>query len=129
VPGRRVNLGQSDEPKDKEDVQGKGNLSPGKNAGGRRRQREPLPEKGIDTIYTPGGNQQLSIINEPGLYSLILRTITKDGEPWFVAKDVAEVLGYTWNGNARIAHVPPEWRGATSVVTPSGTQNMSILSE
>lgn len=31
-------------------------------------------EKGVDTIYTPGGNQQVSIVNEPGLYSLILRS-------------------------------------------------------
>ena len=28
-------------------------------------------EKGVDTIYTPGGKQQMSIINEAGLYHLI----------------------------------------------------------
>lgn len=58
-----------------------------------------------------------------------IRTVLLDREPWFVAKDVAERLGYTWNGFARIAHVPEEWRGATSVVTPSGNQEMAILSE
>jgi len=58
-----------------------------------------------------------------------VRTVVIDGEPWFVAKDVAEVLGYTWNGTQRIEHVPEEWRGVTSVVTPSGNQNMAILSE
>lgn len=31
-------------------------------------------EKGTHTIRTPGGNQQVSVINEPGLYSLILRS-------------------------------------------------------
>ena len=41
------------------------------------------------------------------------------GEPWFVAKDVALALGYQWNGSARIAHVPEEWKRVTSVVTPS----------
>ena len=51
----------------------------------------------------------------------------KAGEPLFVAKDVALALGYEWNGNARIAHVPAEWRGVTSVVTPSGTQEMVVL--
>lgn len=57
--------------------------------------------------------------------------VTKDenGEPWFVAKDVALALGYEWNGSSRIAHVPTEWRGVTSVVTPSGTQEMLTLSE
>ncbi|MFC5996926.1 Bro-N domain-containing protein [Pseudonocardia hispaniensis] len=31
-------------------------------------------EKGADTIRTPGGDQQVTIVNEPGLYSLILRS-------------------------------------------------------
>ena len=53
----------------------------------------------------------------------------KAGEPLFVAKDVALALGYEWNGNARIAHIPAEWRGVTSVVTPSGTQEMVVLIE
>lgn len=58
-----------------------------------------------------------------------VRTVLRDGEPWFVAKDVCEALGYTWNGTARIEHVPEEWRGITSVVTPSGNQEMAIISE
>ena len=52
------------------------------------------------------------------------------GEPWFVAKDVALALGYQWNGSARIAHVPEEWKRVTSVVTLRGdAQNMQLLSE
>jgi phage antirepressor YoqD-like protein len=58
-----------------------------------------------------------------------IRTASIDGEPWVIAKDLAEALGYTWNGSARIEHVPEEWRGVTSVVTPSGVQDMAILSE
>ena len=58
-----------------------------------------------------------------------VRTVIINNEPWFVAKDVAEVLDYTWNGTSRIAHVPTQWRGVTSVVTPSGEQEMTILSE
>jgi prophage antirepressor-like protein len=50
-------------------------------------------------------------------------------EPWWVAKDVAEALGYTWSGTSRVAHVPEQWRGVTSVVTPSGAQEMVTLSE
>ena len=29
-------------------------------------------EKGVDSIYTPGGDQELLIVNEPGLYALVL---------------------------------------------------------
>lgn len=60
----------------------------------------------------------------------LVRVVTDDlGEPWFVAKDVAEQLGYAWNGTSRIEHVPELWRGVTSVVTPSGNQQMAVLSE
>ncbi len=55
--------------------------------------------------------------------------LDENGNPWFVAKDVALALGYEWNGSSRIAHIPEEWRGITSVVTPSGTQEMLTLSE
>ena len=58
-----------------------------------------------------------------------IRAIERNGEPWFVAKDIAEILGYVWNGTQRISHIPEEWRGVTSVVTPSGNQEMSVISE
>ena len=45
-----------------------------------------------------------------------------------VAKDVALALGYTWSGN-RFDHVPAEWKGVTSVVTPGGLQDMLTLTE
>lgn len=31
-------------------------------------------EKGVGQIYTPGGTQEVTIINEPGLYAVILRS-------------------------------------------------------
>ena len=58
-----------------------------------------------------------------------VRVVDVNGEPWFVAKDVAQALGYQWNGAARIAHIPEEWRGVTSVVTPFGEQTMLTISE
>lgn len=57
-----------------------------------------------------------------------VRVVEDNGEPWFVAKDVCEALGYTWSGS-RIAHVPDEWKGVTSVVTPGGKQDVATLSE
>lgn len=49
-----------------------------------------------------------------------VRVVMIDGEPWFVAKDVAEALDYTWNGSARIDHVPDEWRGGHIRCDPIG---------
>ena len=42
-----------------------------------------------------------------------VRIVEKDGEPWFVAKDVAEVLGYEWKGmSGTMPNVPSEWTGS-----------------
>jgi prophage antirepressor-like protein len=58
-----------------------------------------------------------------------IRVIEVDGEPYWVAKDVAEALDYTWNATKTVGHVPDEWRGVESVPTPSGAQDMLTLSE
>lgn len=70
----------------------------------------------------------IQVFKQSGLGSV--RVVMQDSEPWFVAKDVCEALGYQWNGAARIAHVPEEWKRVTSVVTLRGDeQNMHLLSE
>ncbi|SED27126.1 Bro-N domain-containing protein [Pseudomonas marginalis] len=35
-------------------------------------ERLDVDEKGVNSIHTPGGNQEMTVINEPGLYSLVL---------------------------------------------------------
>lgn len=61
---------------------------------------------------------------------LVRTLLDEQGEPWFVAKDVALALGYQWNGAACIAHVPEEWRGVRTVLTlRRGEQEMLTLSE
>ena len=54
-----------------------------------------------------------------------------NGEPWFVAKDVATALGYAKESNpARLFQsVPEEWRGVNQIHTPGGDQSMLTLSE
>lgn len=70
----------------------------------------------------------IKVFEQSGLGSV--RVVMQGSEPWFVAKDVCEALGYQWNGAARIAHVPEEWKRVTSVVTLRGDeQNMQLLSE
>lgn len=58
-----------------------------------------------------------------------IRVVIREGLPWWVAKDVAEILGYAWSGSKTIGHVPEEWRGVESVSTPSSYQEMHVLSE
>lgn len=58
-----------------------------------------------------------------------IRTITIDGEPWFVGKDVAEVLGYSNPRKAMIDHVDTEDKGVTKCDTLGGAQEMAIINE
>lgn len=58
-----------------------------------------------------------------------LRCIEKDGEPWFVGKDVATALGYSKPTDAVRKRVFEEDRGVSKMETPSGTQQMTIINE
>ncbi|MDR2097663.1 MAG: hypothetical protein LBP37_04005 [Spirochaetaceae bacterium] len=59
-----------------------------------------------------------------------VRKLDIEGEVWFVAKDVAEALGYTSTNMAQIfSHVPAEWKGSNPIATLGGVQNMLCLSE
>ena len=50
-----------------------------------------------------------------------IRIIEKNGQPWFVGKDVADALGYGNNRDALRAHVDDEDKSA--VVIHDGRQN------
>lgn len=58
-----------------------------------------------------------------------VRTVVRDGEPWFAGKDVASVLGYTNPQRAIRVHVDDEDKGVTEMVTPGGTQELPIINE
>ena len=56
----------------------------------------------------------------------------KDGEPWFVGRDVAAALGYGEGkslNNAVSRHVDAEDKGVTEMVTPGGKQNIVTINE
>ncbi|MGL4370889.1 MAG: BRO family protein [Spirochaetota bacterium] len=57
-----------------------------------------------------------------------VRTVIIDGEPWWVAKDVCQSLGYVWDRNL-LLKVPDEWKGVKRIHTPGGEQDIYCLSE
>lgn len=65
--------------------------------------------------------------------SLVRSRLDENGEPWFVAKDVALALGYPESSlrqlNNLFGHVPDEWKGRSKVMTLGGEQVMLIISE
>lgn len=58
-----------------------------------------------------------------------VRVVDKDGEPYFVGKDVAEILGYSNSRKVLADHVDEEDKGVTKCDTPSGKQTMTIINE
>lgn len=58
-----------------------------------------------------------------------VRTIERNGEPWFVGKDVAAALGYKDPTKAARERVDEEGRGVAKIDTPSGEQEMTVINE
>ena len=58
-----------------------------------------------------------------------VRSIMVNNEPYFVGKDVAEILGYKDTAKAIFAHVDAEDKGVGELPTPGGVQNVTIINE
>ena len=70
----------------------------------------------------------LQIFNSPEFGAI--RTIEKDGEPWFVGKDVAAALGYERPTKAILDHVDDEDKDEVPIQDSIGrSQNTPIINE
>lgn len=58
-----------------------------------------------------------------------VRIITINNEPWFIGKDVADILGYSNSRKALSDHVDDEDKGVTKSDTLGGNQNITIINE
>lgn len=58
-----------------------------------------------------------------------IRTLLISGDPWFVGKDVAEVLGYTNPQKAIRDFVEGDDKGVNKTFTPGGPQEVVIINE
>lgn len=60
---------------------------------------------------------------------LLVRTLSINDEPYFVGKDVADILGYKRTADAIREHVDSEDKGVGKIQTPGGKQNVTIINE
>ena len=58
-----------------------------------------------------------------------VRTVIINNEPYFVGKDVAEILGYTNSRQALKNHVDEDDKGVSKCDTPGGKQDLVIINE
>lgn len=70
---------------------------------------------------------ELKIFENPDFGKV--RTMEIDGEPYFVGKDVAEILGYAKPTDAVRKRVDEEDRGISKLETPSGMQDTIVINE
>ena len=71
-------------------------------------------------------NEIMTFVNEE--FGLV-RTVSINGEPWLVGKDVATILGYRETAKAIRAHVDEEDKGVSVLDTPGGKQRFVIINE
>ena len=57
-----------------------------------------------------------------------IRTIVIKEEPWFIAKDVCDAIGLT-NSRMSLLALDEDEKGVSLIYTPSGQQEMNIVSE
>ena len=57
-----------------------------------------------------------------------VRTIQKDGEPWWVLKDVCEIFGET-NYRRVSGRLDEDEKGVSQINTPGGLQSMTVINE
>ena len=69
-------------------------------------------------------NELIYVFNET-----TVRTMLIDSEPWFIGKDVAEALKHTNPERALRNFVDEEDKGVTKMVTPGGSQQVTIINE
>lgn len=58
-----------------------------------------------------------------------IRTVEINGEPWFIAKDITQSLGFGNPRQAISSHVDEEDKGVTIMDTLGGPQEMTIINE
>jgi anti-repressor protein len=57
-----------------------------------------------------------------------VRTVIKNGEPWFVAKDVCEILEHS-NSRVAISRLEEDEKGVSKVYTLGGEQELTVINE
>lgn len=69
----------------------------------------------------------IQVFNNPEFGEI--RTVEIGNEPWFVGKDVADILGYSNPRDAISKHVDDEDKGVANCDTLGGRQTLSIINE
>ena len=82
-------------------------------------------EKGESKVIVSSDNNFLKIFTFDGK---TIRTTGTSDNPWFVVKDICDVLDIKDNRVA-LRNIPEKWKDECKLLTLGGYQNMSIINE
>ena len=77
----------------------------------------------------PATNMQKELIQIFNYGSNQVRVMMKDNNPWFVAKDLCEILDIKWAGQHALIGISEKNKGIEKFSTPGGMQAMLVVSE
>lgn len=75
------------------------------------------------------GGTPLNALQNFAFEEHLVRVIERDGEPWFVGKDVCTALGLSMPASNHLRNLDEDERGMFNIHTPSGDQQMVAVSE
>ena len=84
---------------------------------------KPITQPSLPVVAPEPHRVEVGANNTFFYWDAPVRTVVKDGEVWFVAKDVAEILGYAKPENAIAAHC----KGQKTCSLESGGQGRNML--
>lgn len=88
---------------------------------------DPVAE--YDTFQEPIDDDENDIISFVSDEFGMIRIVKIEGEPWFVGKDIATVLGYKNPQEAVRTHVDTDDKGVSEILTPGGRQSVPVINE
>lgn len=76
-------------------------------------------------------SNQLNLVETSFLYTQReIRTAADEaGNPWFCAKDIFDVLGIYWNGEASLKNMPNSWFMVVNITTIKGERDTIFINE
>jgi hypothetical protein len=87
------------------------------------------------TVYQASNNRTSAVVEQASTVSVLfetfpIRIVDEDGKPWFVAKDVAPILGYQQPRSAVRYHVSHSDRKGVLIFNPlGGPQTLTAINE
>jgi len=92
------------------------------------RGKRSKPSQGLDNGSQTSDDGDLLPVTQFDFRGRTVGSVVKDGQPWFIAKDVCDVLEHT-DASKAVSRLDDDEKGATIIRTLGGPQVMKLVNE